>query len=695
MPDYSKVIAYRDKLHFTPAKESPRTLYGKKRDGKIYHVSKVANGLACDCVCPDCKTELIAKQGPEKIWHFSHVAHGVNCANPGETALHFNAKQIIEENGGLDICGFINEWDRGAVSFSSIEVEKFMDGIRPDLVGNDPSDGIGDYMVIEILVTHAVGEEKRKILADRDAPALEIDLSGVSHSLTWSELKQQILTDAPRRWLHHPEVERLKKIRAERAAAADELRRAARAAEHQRRMASEQEREAREAYETACYETLIAAFHRPPADLDIPENLTLEIDNWAAVGVDISKDADLPTSFDVPPAVWRATVLEAYTPWFERTPDEASVKSFSDVVASNRYLVKPEFTPGDTQILARAVHMDPGFLAYRYYRDLPKRKTLQERWHAIDNVSSELRELNNQMGDMGISLSLNNTPVSEASSLDIARATTLAGKDTAQEAITRITTLLDQDFLNAPDDADLVTLTKAGFSYSDATGIYHSFVHLPDVLGPAKLHNIESALRTAMERLEPHRTGVLQYLKENCSNDIAKAFLASPAIGLVSKQALHRDLNEVVHGTSSQKNLDLNALVRSRIRVLTELREYLQHGFSLAALIGSKSASDTLMMNFITALPDDLRRAGLTSTLARLRASETKTTHLIERTLGSRIKYGADFMDRCIITCYPDSEVTMAEAFATSNQEAIARFDRNLFISMTAPWWVEKIESAA
>lgn len=695
MPDFSKVIAYRDKFHFTPAKKSPRTLYGKKRDGKLHHVSKVANGLACDCVCPDCKTELIAKQGPEKIWHFSHVANGVNCANPGETALHFNAKQIIEENGGLDICGFINEWDRRSVSFSSIEVEKYQNGIRPDLVGNDPSDGFGEYMVIEILVTHAVGEEKRKVLAERDAPALEIDLSGVSHSLTWSELKQQILTDAPRRWLHHPEVERLKKIRAERAAAADELRRAARAAEHLRRMASEQEREAREARETACYEALIAAFHRPPADLDIPENLTLEIDNWAAVGVDLAKDAGLPTSFDVPPAVWRATVLEGYTPWFEGVPDEACVESFNDAVASNRHLVKPEFTSEDKQIMARAIHMDPGFLAYRYYRDLPKWETLQERWHAIGNVRSELRELNDQVGDLGIFLSLHNTPVSDASSLDIARATTLAGNNTAQSALSRITNLLDQDFLNTPEDADLAALSKAGFSYSDATGIDQSFMHLPDVLGPAKLRNIENALRSAMERLEPHRAGVLQYLKENGSNDIAKAFLASPAIGLVSKQGLYSDLNEVVHGPSAQKNLELNALVRSRIQVLTELREYLQHGFSLAALTGSQLASDTLMLNFITALPDELPSAGLTSTLARLRASEAKTTHLIERILSSRVKYGGDFMDRCIITCYPDSEVTMAEAFATSNQEAIARFDRNLFISMTAPWWVEKLESVA
>jgi hypothetical protein len=694
MPDYSKVIAYRDKLHFTPAKESPRTLYGKKRDGKMYHVSKVANGLACDCVCPDCKTDLIAKQGPEKIWHFSHVANGVNCANPGETALHLNAKQIIEENGGLDTCGLINEWDRRPVSFSSIEVEKFMDGIRPDLVGNHPSDGFAEYMVIEILVTHAVGEEKRKILAERDAPALEIDLSGVSHSLTWTELKHQILTDAPRRWLHHPEVERLKKIRAERAAAADELRRAARVAEHLRRMASEEEREAREARETACYAALTTAFHRPPANLDIPENLTLEIDNWAAVGVDLAKDADLPTSFDVPPAVWRATVLEGYTPWFEGVPDEACVEDFYGKVASNLHVVKPEFTPGEMHIMARAIHMNPGFLAYQYYRDLPKWETLQEKWHAIGKVRSELSELNDQMGDMGIFLSLHNTPVSNVSSLDIARATTLAGKNTAQFALSRITNLLDQDFLNTPDDTDLAAITKAGFSYSDATGIYQSFMHLPDVLAPAKQRNVKRALRTAMETLEPYRAGVLQYLKENCSNDIAKAFLASPAIRLVSKRELYSDLNEVVHGLSAQKNLDLNALVRSRIRVLTELREYLLHGFSLAALTGSQLASDTLISNFITALPDELPCAGLTSTLARLRASEAKTTHLIERILSSRVKYGGDFMDRCIITCYPDSEVTMAEAFATSNKEAIARFDRNLFVSMTAPWWVGKLESA-
>lgn len=43
-------------------------------DGLVHLIGEVPRGAACGCVCPECASPLIAKQGQEKDWHFAHVA---------------------------------------------------------------------------------------------------------------------------------------------------------------------------------------------------------------------------------------------------------------------------------------------------------------------------------------------------------------------------------------------------------------------------------------------------------------------------------------------------------------------------------------------------------------------------------------------------------------------------------------------
>lgn len=39
---------------------------------ELVAVDEVPNGLACKCICPSCKIELVARHGVEKTWHFGH-----------------------------------------------------------------------------------------------------------------------------------------------------------------------------------------------------------------------------------------------------------------------------------------------------------------------------------------------------------------------------------------------------------------------------------------------------------------------------------------------------------------------------------------------------------------------------------------------------------------------------------------------
>ena len=47
-------------------------------NGSIVDVHSVSRGKDCNCVCPSCRTPLIARQGKENVWHFAHASRHVD-----------------------------------------------------------------------------------------------------------------------------------------------------------------------------------------------------------------------------------------------------------------------------------------------------------------------------------------------------------------------------------------------------------------------------------------------------------------------------------------------------------------------------------------------------------------------------------------------------------------------------------------
>lgn len=71
--------------------------------GKLVSVIKVLNGLACNCICPECQAPLVAKNKltNKKAPHFAH-ASGNACIGGGlESAIHLFAKDILLERRRL------------------------------------------------------------------------------------------------------------------------------------------------------------------------------------------------------------------------------------------------------------------------------------------------------------------------------------------------------------------------------------------------------------------------------------------------------------------------------------------------------------------------------------------------------------------------------------------------------------------
>lgn len=68
----------------------------------------VPNGKACGCICPECKSSLVAKNAGQKVRpHFAHTA-GMGSELCGETAMHLMAKQVLTRSHQL----VLPKWER-------------------------------------------------------------------------------------------------------------------------------------------------------------------------------------------------------------------------------------------------------------------------------------------------------------------------------------------------------------------------------------------------------------------------------------------------------------------------------------------------------------------------------------------------------------------------------------------------------
>ena len=158
----------------------------KQAEDKAVHVSEVQRGLACGCVCADCGGKLVARQGPQRDHHFAHYTQ-TNCR--GETNLHKMAKQILID----ELCLTVGhpELDSPVMQrfeTASDEVTRGRGHGRVQIdclmeIGNEKNKLPIDIteLAVEILVTHAVDEQKQTKLRELGLQTIEIDLTELAH----------------------------------------------------------------------------------------------------------------------------------------------------------------------------------------------------------------------------------------------------------------------------------------------------------------------------------------------------------------------------------------------------------------------------------------------------------------------------------------------------------------------------------
>ncbi|MCG7988388.1 MAG: competence protein CoiA family protein [Candidatus Thiodiazotropha sp. LLP2] len=202
-------------------------------------VEDVPRGANCGCICPACKTPLIARQGEEKEWHFAHASRKVyertqkECEFSFYLSVRMMARQIIGNELKLTLpeyrdsvskyipdlgCPLHDSFvitDSKEISLTNVSVETNFEGVAVDIVGY-----ISDFK-FAIYFTHPGRgiPQELKSPKDRHCGVIAIALDNLAGTLfRQAKNKKQsyqfaliefLSSDMPsKQWVFHPRYER-------------------------------------------------------------------------------------------------------------------------------------------------------------------------------------------------------------------------------------------------------------------------------------------------------------------------------------------------------------------------------------------------------------------------------------------------------------------------------------------------------
>ena len=165
-------------------------------EGNPRHIDDVDNGVKCKCFCPACGHPLVAKnEGEIRAHHYSHLSN-VDCEHGYQSSIHLMAKIIFLE---MKEFMFIKQGQAVYYKIDQVVLERKIGSIIPDiLITRD-----GKQFIVEVYVTHALDDEKKRKIKAMNISAMEIDLSQFTSAvLTREELRAELLKKENVRWVY-------------------------------------------------------------------------------------------------------------------------------------------------------------------------------------------------------------------------------------------------------------------------------------------------------------------------------------------------------------------------------------------------------------------------------------------------------------------------------------------------------------
>lgn len=193
--------------------------YGLKND-QLISIDEVDSGLSCECICPACRQQLIARKGSIKIHHFAHYK-SPDCFGGFETALHQMCKEIIFNNQTfttptLYYPGTHYEiFEERKIPIDNVQLEKKLGGIIPDII----IESKGKKLVVEIVVNNPVDDIKRQKIKSENIATIVIEakylikgfyLKG-DYRLTDEAFQKELVEGTKfKYWLHNPKLQKIR-----------------------------------------------------------------------------------------------------------------------------------------------------------------------------------------------------------------------------------------------------------------------------------------------------------------------------------------------------------------------------------------------------------------------------------------------------------------------------------------------------
>lgn len=192
--------------------------YGLK-DDNLVSIDEVESGLACECLCPGCKKQLIAKKGNIKIHHFAHYKT-VDCKGGIETALHVLSKELIASSKTF-ITPILYYPNTNFEIFPEIEIpidkvtlEKRLGEIIPDVI----IESKGKKLLIEVVVNNPISRDKMRKIVSENIPTiviyakylLEYAYNKKDFGLNNNSFLTELISGTKyKRWFHNPKIFRI------------------------------------------------------------------------------------------------------------------------------------------------------------------------------------------------------------------------------------------------------------------------------------------------------------------------------------------------------------------------------------------------------------------------------------------------------------------------------------------------------
>ena len=176
--------------------------WAEDKSGKMVYVDDVPRGVACNCVCPYCRENLIARHGTERTHGFAHASkeRGANLKICLKVIVFKLAEQIIKTEKRIYMPSYYGIFKPKSVEFETVEINGDFEreDRQPDIIATTKDN---QKYLIEFCFKDYVRYKQE--IDFENLNCLEIDLAGQKID-NRDSLKNFLLNcDGNRRWLNN------------------------------------------------------------------------------------------------------------------------------------------------------------------------------------------------------------------------------------------------------------------------------------------------------------------------------------------------------------------------------------------------------------------------------------------------------------------------------------------------------------